>query len=486
MAKTKSTLKIVLVQPPRDGEVRSLFTFHKNEAIGHKPPLGILILATLLRDNGFTEVHCVDAQMEGLDPEQTAARIKELAPDVVGFTVWSDWWYPVWNTMNLTRAACPDVTMLAGGPHCSVYPKDTIESSEIDYLVAGDGEEPTLEICSALVEGREIEDTPGLWRKKDGAGIAPGEKLAIVHDLTAIPAPDRTLLPYKNYNSVLNSSEFETTMITSRGCPYKCSFCKIDVQKVYARTAEQVVDEFREIARLGITDVQIYDDTFTWSRQRVIDICQGIIDSGINVRWAVRDRVNKADPELYELMHKAGCYRIHYGVESGSQRILKESGKRITLEQATETVALAKQIGFETLAFYMFGFMDETVEEARQTLNFAMKLKTDYAVFAVLIPYPGTSIYTQGLENGVLPYDFWQRFTRNPEPDYIIPHVIEHHMDIKTLLAFKNKALRRYYFRPEVVWRELRGLASLGELGRKTKMAYAILSDSLSQRIGAR
>ena len=475
----RDAFNIVLVQPPTDRGVQSLFTFHKNEGLGHKPPLGIMTLATHLIRSGFPATVCLDAQLDRLTPEATRDRLVALAPAVVGFSVWTDFWYPVWETVRLTRASLPACKIVLGGPHCMVYPREALLASEADYLIAGDGEEALLSLVSDLSQGRTVGDTPGLWRKENGEVTAPAQAIAVVEDLDAIPSPDRRLLPYQRYGSVLNPNDFETTMVTSRGCPHQCVFCKMTSQKVCARSAVRVVEEFAEIAALGISDIQVYDDTFTWSRQRVVDICQGILDRGLKVRWAIRDRVNKADAEMYALMKRAGCYRVHFGVESGSEPVLKASKKGITLDEARHALAMAKSAGFITLAYYMFGFLDETPEDAMRTIRFSTAQSSDYAVYAVLIPYPGTALYEEALARGIIPRDFWLEFTQRPTPDFEVPHLIEQHMTRAQLIALKDLALRKYYFRPSRMLKELWGLRSPKELRQKAGMAWNIISDSL-------
>jgi len=287
------------------------------------------------------------------------------------------------------------------------------------------------------------------------------------------------LLPYKRYSSILTPSDYETTMVTSRGCPYKCVFCKMAVQKVYARSAEQVVEEFRQIEQLGIKDVQVYDDTFTWGQARAMDICQGIIDSGIKVNWAIRDRTNRVTPELYKQLKKAGCYRVHFGVETGSAKILKNSGKFLTLEQIREGVRIAKDIDMMIMTYFMFGFIDEEMSDAKMTIELAKELDADYASFGVLIPYPGTEIYKEGLTRGIIPRDYWRDFARSPSPDYEIPHLIEDHLSRQDLIELKNSAARSFYFRPKMIFRELRKLNSMSEFTKKAKMGFQILVDGV-------
>ena len=363
----RSNPKIVLVYPSSQASVRTFYSFNKNQNIGYKPPQSILILATYLRAKGFSDVHCLDAQVEGLSPEQTVDALEAMDPDIIGITAWTDFWHPVHKTLALARERIPRATLVVGGPHAAIYPQETLLSSTADFVVAGDGEDVLLGLVRALQSQSEVPELPGLWRRDGEQIVQPEIAIAMVDDLSAIPVPDRTLLPYEKYSSILTPSDYETTMITSRGCPYKCVFCKMDVQKVSTRSATQVVDEFEEIANLGITDVQVYDDTFTWGSARAMDICQGIIDRGIKINWAIRDRANRVTPELYRLLKQAGCNRVHFGVETGSPRILKESGKFLTMEQIETGIATAKETGMIVMAYFMFevwknvGYMTDLV-----------------------------------------------------------------------------------------------------------------------------
>jgi anaerobic magnesium-protoporphyrin IX monomethyl ester cyclase len=475
-------IKVVLIYPSSHDSVQTFYAFNKKQMIGYKPPQSVLILATYLRSKGFSDVHCLDAQVEQLTPEQTVDRLVTMAPDVIGITAWTDFWYPVWKTLTLARERLPSSVLVVGGPHASVYPEETLRASPADFVVAGDGEDVLLNLVDALQRGLPVPEEAGLWRKIDGQPVAPAKPFAVVSDITVIPPPDRTLLDYKRYSSVLTPSDYETTMVTSRGCPYRCVFCKMDVQKVYARTAEQVVEEFRQIAALGITDVQVYDDTFTWGAARAMDICRGIIDSGIKVNWAIRDRVNRVTPELYGLLKQAGCNRVHFGVETGSPKILKASGKFITLDQVHKGMEIARSVDMTVMCYFMFGFIDETLEDAKMTVDLAKQLNPDYASFGVLIPYPGTEIYKTGLSKGLIPTDYWREFALNPRPDFRIPYVVEDILDRQTLLDLKSKATRSFYAQPHRIFRELRKLHSFSDFINKARLGAAIFADGLSPK----
>jgi radical SAM superfamily enzyme YgiQ (UPF0313 family) len=474
-------IKVQLVYPSSHNAVQTLYTFNKGQQIGNKPPLSVLILATYLRSKGFLNVDCLDAQVYNLSPLQTAERLAESKPDIVGITAWTDFWYPVCETLKHVRKLLPKATIIIGGPHASVYPRESLEATPADFLVSGDGEDVLLELVKCLSEGRPIMEQSGLWIKSvDGEIIEPLQPHAVVADISSIPPPDRSLLPYKLYNNILSPAEFETTMVTSRGCPYKCVFCKMDVQKVYARSAELVVEEFRQIAEMGISDVQVYDDTFTWGEARAIDICDGIIEQGIKVNWAIRDRANRVTPKLYSKLRQAGCNRVHFGVETGSPNIMKNSGKFLTLDQVREALVISRQIGMEVMCYFMFGFLDETREDAEMTMDFATELNPDYASFGVLVPYPGTAIYKEGMKRGLIPRDYWREFARNPEPDYTIPYVIEDQLDRQMLIKMKNDATRKFYFQPHRIIREFGNVSSMSALYKKARLGAAILVDGIN------
>ena len=474
-------IKVQLVYPSSHKSVQTLYTFNKGQQIGNKPPQSVMILATYLRSKGFPNVECLDAQVYNLSPLETAERLALSKPDVVGITAWTDFWYPVYETLQHLRRLLPNAVLIIGGPHASVYPRESLEASEADFLVSGDGEDVLLELVQCLADAQPIRDMAGLWKKEqDGTITEPLQPFAVVDDISSIPPPDRNLLPYKLYTNILSSAEYETTMVTSRGCPYKCVFCKMDVQKVYARSAELVVEEFRQIADMGISDVQVYDDTFTWGEARAIDICDGIIKSGIKVNWAIRDRANRVTPQLYSKLKQAGCYRVHFGVETGSPKIMKNSGKFLTIDQVREAMIISRDVGMEVMLYFMFGFLEETENDAKMTMAFATELNPDYASFGVLIPYPGTAIYNEGLSRGLIPRDYWRDFARNPEPDFRIPHVIEDKLDREMLISMKNAATRRFYWHPKRIIRELGNISDFADLIQKARLGAAILMDGIN------
>ncbi|MEO5336333.1 MAG: B12-binding domain-containing radical SAM protein [Magnetospirillum sp. WYHS-4] len=477
-AEAKRPLTAVLILPPDWGAVGSLVArYSESGGIGFKPPQGILYVATALHAFSPHRAHVIDALAEGLSFEALARRVAELRPDVVGISAWTDWWWPAWRTGEAIKRSLPDTHLVYGGPHLGIYPQETLDHPFVDSVIVGDGEMPFLYLCNMLANGIKDPDFPGLHFKEHGIKPPPGT-FFIQKDLDALPHPDRRLLPIRNYSSVLAKSAYVTTMITSRGCPHQCTFCKLNFQKTLSRSAESVAAEFAEIQALGIHEVEIYDDTFTSSRKRVEAICTQLIANGNRVEWAIRDRVNNADPELLALMRRAGCRRVHYGVESGSQAVLDLMRKHTTPDKARQAIRAAKDAGLTVLAFFMLGNVGETQDDMRTTIDFAVELDPDFAEFSITIPYPGTEMYRQCLADGTIQSDYWAAFARRPEENFRPPRLVESHATREQLVAMRNRAVRKFYLRPKYLWKALREVSSLGELTRKALMGLRLVNSA--------
>jgi radical SAM superfamily enzyme YgiQ (UPF0313 family) len=463
--------------PSYKGCVQSFFVFHEDQAIGSKPPLGIMSIAAYLKKEGFSSITIFDASLENLSPEQTASRLAQMHPDVVGFSVMTDVWYSTVRTCELLKQLLPDTIICLGGPHALIYPELSLASASADILVAGDGEFSFEEVLKKLNIGSPPDGINGVfWKDLDSKIRVPTVTIASIKDIDSLPAPDRSMINKDAYSSLL-SNITSTTMITSRGCPCNCVFCKLNAQKLLSRAPKLVADEFETIANAGFQNIEVYDDTFTWHRERVLKICEEIIGRGIKIEWSVRSRVDKVDYEMLKIMKKAGCRRIHFGIESGNDLILKNSRKGITKDQARNAVRMARKLKFEILTYYMIGFLDETVKDAGDTYQLAMELNTDYVAFAILIPYPGTAIYQEALGRGVIPEDYWRAFTRNPTPDYTIPCLIENKMSREKMMRFVNDSHFRFYWRPRRLLRELTAIRSPRDFAQKMDMGRKILKN---------
>jgi radical SAM superfamily enzyme YgiQ (UPF0313 family) len=467
-------MRLLLIFPSCVGSVRSPFHQVQGPGIGKKPPLGLLYIASHVRAHSGHQAEVLDLDARPMSDAQLRDRLRRMAPDVVGVTAWTELWYPVVRLAKLVKETLPGAHVVLGGPHVGIYPAQTLAAPGVDSIVLGDGEEPTLSLLNHLESGAS--PGPGLYLR----GQDPGEFAFYVEkDLDRLPIPDRTLLPLGDYSSVLAKGSSVSTMITSRGCPFHCTYCKLNFQKTVYHGAHRVVEEMAAVAALGIRELEIYDDTFTMSADRLRAICEELAARRLPLSWSVRDRVNNVSRESLRLMRQAGCDRIHLGIESGSPEVLQAVRKRITLEQAREAVALAKEAGFTVLTYFMFGLPGEGPQEANATLQLALELDSDYAEFNVCIPYPGTVMYRDGLAKGIIPRDFWLDYALHPTPDFVIPHFYEERLNARELKELSTTALRKFYFRPRVLIREALSCVSPAHFLRKARMGASLLRQFL-------
>jgi radical SAM superfamily enzyme YgiQ (UPF0313 family) len=267
-----------------------------------------------------------------------------------------------------------------------------------------------------------------------------------------------------------------TTIFTSRGCPFRCRFCdRPHLGKSFrARSAANVVDEIQACVDLGIGEFLVYDDTFTVNRRRVIEICDEIVRRGLDIGFDIRARVDTITDQMLGRLKAAGCQGIHYGVEAGSPPILANLDKDITLEQVRGAFELTRRHRIPILAYFMIGNPGETLAEIEESFRLARELKPDYVHMTVLTPFPGTAIYTEALERGIIERDVWRDFARRPDPSFQAPHWGEHFTrdELNDLLV---RGYKRFYLRPRYILKRILNVRSFAELRRKARAGMGVL-----------
>ena len=317
-------MKILLINPPSENTIEAEVPSVVSEERGHNPFLGLMYIASVLLKEADCKVEILDCQVEELNYENVRKEIVRRKPDLVGMTAMSFTLVDNLKVAQIAKETDNNIKVILGGPHPHIFPEETINLPNIDFLVLGEGEETVVELMKHIGNIKKLKETKGIVFKDHGRVINTGLR-PLIMDLDKVPFPARALTHYKKYSSLLAKRTPITTMETSRGCPYKCIFCdRPHLGKVFrARSPKNVVDEIEECVNMGIKEILIYDDTFTINRQRVIDICKMIIEQKLDIGWDIRARVNTVDRELLHLMRKAGCQRIHYGVEAGNSSILE-------------------------------------------------------------------------------------------------------------------------------------------------------------------
>lgn len=442
---------------------------------GLYPPLGLLYVASFAIYNTDYQVEILDTHAEGLTYQQIEERIRKIQPDIVGIQTFTFTLIDVILTAKIVKKVSSEILICLGGPHVNIYPEETINIPEVDFVILGEGEFAFAELLDALYKKGDLSNIKGLLFKRDSKIIKTASR-GYIEDLNILPFPNRRLIPYKRYYSLIAKHTPITTMMSSRGCPFRCLFCeRPHLGKSFrARSSINVVDEMEEAIGLGIKEFFFYDDTFTVDKRRVIEICNEILKRGLKISWDIRTRIDTVDIDLLKRLKEAGCERIHYGVEAGTERILKILRKEIDLKKAKEIFKITKELGITTLAYFMIGSPSETKEEILRTIDFALKLNPDFVHFSITTPFPGTGLYRLGLESRVLEYDYWKEFSENPETDFT-PQVWEENLTKNELLDLLNLAYRRFYIRPQYIIRELMKIKSLSEFRKKLKAGLKVI-----------
>jgi anaerobic magnesium-protoporphyrin IX monomethyl ester cyclase len=442
--------------------------------------MGLGYLAGALLAAGH-DVDIWDADVEA-DTESFEQRLARNPVPVVGISSPTPLIANAWKAAATARRNGA-VTIL-GGPHLTLMPHESMEKPQVDLVVRGEAEATIVEIMRALEKGAGRSasggseparprlfdpsagwgDIPGLsWRDLSGT-IRHNPDRPLAQDLDAIPFPAHQLFKIDRYTNLnpltdgLDPHARAYTIVTSRGCPYKCIYCSKPITGVTwrARSVDNVIAEWRWLVEaLRATEIGLTDDVWNLDRQRAKALCQALIDNRLNsVPWVTIHgmKVNNTDLELFQLMKAAGCKRVGFGVESGDDGILRRVIKKgQTVEMARQAFRWAKQAGLETMGFFIFGMPGETEETMEKTIQLALELDPDLAHFMFAAPFPGTELWGILEGQGQVSYHGmdWSQITIQDD---------RAHFDIEGLSreAVEHKwheAHRRFYLRPHRIAR---------------------------------
>jgi len=463
-------LNVVLINPARGDSYA-------------QPPMGLALLAAVLEETGHTVI-IIDANALDLTLEQVAARA--AGADVLGLTAMTPSIGLTLATAAHLREALPQAKIILGGAHATLLPEETLASAPaLDVIVRGEGEVSTPALLAALENGTPLDKVPGITFRNDGKIVHTAAETEIV-DVETLPFLAYHLLPrgvYRPHPPHGREMPF-AAVIASRGCPYHCSYCSKPVfgNTFRGQSPARVADELEHLVRdFGVREVAFYDDVFTLNRQRVVGICEEILRRGLKLHWSCESRVNLVDAEMLQLMRRAGCYTIAYGIESAAPEVLAGLDKNATPEQAAEAVRMTRRAGIQVIGYFMIGSPGETGATIRTTLDFAKSLKLDYAQFSVTTPFPGTRLYERYLAEGYGTEIPWENFVYASTDGAATPVFASAELNRDDLIAWSARAYREFYLRPGYVWQRLSGIRGWGDLRLNIK-GLALLGSSIRTR----
>lgn len=450
MQNENKRLKILLVSP--EARVWNSRT-HIHNGLGY--------LAGAVLAAGFeTDIYDGAVEDESLD-----ARLMREHFDVVGISSPTPLIDEAWQYAR-TAKQHHAVTIL-GGPHLTLMPDESMQKPEVDFVARGEAEYTIVEFLQTLEGGanqKALEKIPGLSWKDDHGRVRHNLDRPLSPDLDALPLPAYHLFKIDRYTNLqpltdgLDPHARSYTIVTSRGCPYKCTYCSkpITGDTWRARSVENVIREWKMLVQdLGATEIGVTDDIWNLNLKRAKELCRALIDNGLNtVPWVTVHgmKVNHTDAELFQLMKRAGCKRVGFGVESGDEHILKNVVKKSqTFEQVRGAFKNAKAAGLQTMGFFIYGMPGETAETMDRTTALALELDPDLAHFMIASPYPGTVLWDTVQRDGKLYAQAWSDLAiQSDHAHFDFPG-----MDNKLVEQKWHEAYRRFYFRPKRLWKRL-------------------------------
>lgn len=460
-------MKILLIATSSEGALTSTVPDkYKNLNIGYYPPLGLMYIASYLKKYSKHKAEIFDVCVENASINNILKKLKKDKFKAVGFYTTSFNVNAVYDLVKIIKSELKDIKIILGGPHIDLFPEETAMLDGVDYVVMGEGEITLKKLLDCIENGENISTVKGVaYKFKNKATI--NEKRALIENLDILSFPARHLTKYKKYHSVLGKNRVSTTLMTSRGCPFRCNFCFKQYDGRYRmRSAINVIQEIEECIKLGINEFFFFDEIFTANKQRVLDICNEIKKRNLKIIFDLRSRVDTIDEEMLFKLKEAGCSRIQFGVESGTNEILLAMNKGITVDKARESVLLAKKAGLDILIDFMIGYPGETLKQIEKTIKFACELDPDYVQFGITILFPGTKIYADALTNGFLREEFWRNTAKNP-PTKIVPPFASDKFERDELKKILERAYIRFYFRPKYLIKRIFKLSSWLEFRRQ-------------------
>ena len=377
---------VTLVNPPYPSEApQSIYI-----------PLGLGYLAAVLEKNEYT-VDVIDCQAQGLSIDQFRNEIQKRDPDVVGVTVTTLTYNPTLEIAKTAKETCPDILTILGGPHVTVMDEQTLnEESAVDIIVRGEGEQTLLELADLASKSnlKDLDKVVGITFRKNGKIVQTSDR-PFIENIDELPYPAFRHFDISKYRIF---GKTYLPIITSRGCPFQCTFClasKMCGRRFRARNPKNVVDELEFLRdTYGADAFSFYDDTFTFDRERACKICEEMKNRKVDIQWDCRTRVDRITKPVLAKLRDANCQLIHFGVESGSQKMLDAMKKGTMVEQNERAIKWAKEVGISVAISVVVGYPGETPDMLQQTLHFIYKTRPDYVYMCVAIPYPGTELYS--------------------------------------------------------------------------------------------
>ncbi len=441
-------MKILLIRP-------------NSEVPSAAPPMGLMCLASYLREYGEFEIEIFDARNLNASLKETGEAIRRAEPQAVGITSFSMEYREAHAIAKLSKSIYPNIPVVIGGPYATSQAEDVMKDENVDFTVVGEGERSGLKLFNTLKNGGNFDDINEILFRRNGEIIHTQEQ-EFITNLDELPFPAWDLIDFESYfhrrggkRKTFNQHQMKKRVwqiITTRGCPYRCLYChNLFGKQIRKRSVENVIAEIKTLKYdYGIEEIEIIDDIFNLDLDRAKEILRRVIDEKLDLKFCFPNglRADRMDEEFLDLMKEAGVYRLVFAIESGSPRVQKLIKKNVKLDVAKRNIELAAKRGFSIGGFFMIGFPTETEEEVMQTINFALESKMVTATFFMVTPFPGTELHKLAVNLGFnLPtaYEHYQKVSLNVSQ-----------VSTERLEKIRQYALRKFYLNPRRIIQYIR------------------------------
>lgn len=447
--------KVFLIYPPSpvlNREDRCQQPTKELLVIPPLPPTDLMYLASIVETCGY-EAKIKDYSLGG----DFIKDLKNFAPDYLVANIATPTFKSDMEAMAKAKQLFPNIkTIIKGAPFLTYNTNVVYENPFIDYVIIG---EPELTL-KEILEGIPNENIKGICYLENMQGVK-NEPRPFNENLDDLPFPARHLVDNTIYKRPDNG-KVQAVIKVSRGCPYHCFFClatPVSGVKVRMRSAENIIAEIKEcVEKYNIKNFLFWSDIFNINREWTINLCQKIIDSGIKITWSANTRANTMDDEMAQMMYKAGCRLASVGVESGSQEILDNIGKKITLDDIRNTIKILKKNKIKIYNYFVIGLPWETEKTVEETIKFAIELDSNFISFYTATPLPGTKFFAYAMMNKLVEGNL------NFDSAYYVPTVRSHELSKERIFELHKQAIKRFYLRPKFILKTLLGLRSITEL----------------------
>ncbi len=423
--------------------------------VGAAPPLGMLYIATYLRENGV-DISIIDEAAQGYSLKGTVDWVKKEDPDILGFSTCSSSGRKAALIAKRVKQENPDIVTVFGNFYATFNAERILKKYPfVDMIIRGEGEHTSLELATCLEKNGNLKKVLGINFRKNGQIISTPDR-PLIKDIDSLPFPDRELLDVEYHNTtagiVVAPKKF-SGFVSSRGCVFKCRFCgcrRLARDLWRSRSVENILEELHLLFSQGYKQFLFVDDNFTLNPKRVIKICRRLKKEKVDIEFFAEGRVDQCPQNMLREMSRANCKMMYFGIENGTQKVLDYYDKQTTPQQALDAVKKARKAGIDVIvASFILGAPNETRQEIWNTLKFAQKLHADIPQFNILATFAGTDIWEELKLQGLLDEE------KHWETGVLVSEVSPDAVPAEEIEQMIHEAYQRFFIRPDYIVKQL-------------------------------